>query len=106
MGFEVLVSAKAMLVHNLGAKQEFTVAGRKVRPTFHSALRLRYMARNRWVVWRRYAWAFPHWAAFDAVYSHYNLLRVLAFEDGRGAKLAAVVRGTWDGLRGRRGRIL
>ena len=81
------------------------MAGRKVRPTFHSALRLRYMARNRWVVWRRHAWAFPHWAAFDAVYSHYNLLRVLVFEDGRAAKLAAVVRGTWDGVCGRRGQI-
>ena len=106
LGFEILVSAGAMLGHNLGAKREFAVAGRKVRPTFHSALRLRYMARNRWVLWRRYARAFPHWAAFDGVYSHYNLLRVLVFEDGRLAKLAAVACGTWDGLRGRKGKFL
>ena len=106
LGFEILVSAGAMLGHNLGTKREFTVAGRKVRPTFHSALRLRYMARNRWVLWRRYARMFPYWAAFDGVYSHYNLLRVLVFEDGRLPKLAAVVRGTWDGLLGRKGKFL
>lgn len=104
-GYEILVSLAAVLTHNLGAKREYRVAGRAVRPTFHSALRLRYMARNRWVLWRRFAREFPHWAIFDLVYSHYNLLRVLIFEDRRVAKLVASVRGTWDGLMGRRGKI-
>ena len=104
-GHEIIVSAAATLLHNLGAKREYRVAGRAVRPTFHSALRLRYMARNRWPVWRRHARHFPHWAAFDAVYSHYNLLRVLIFENGRLSKLVASVRGTWDGMLGRQGRI-
>lgn len=105
LGFEILVSAEAVLTHNLGAKREFTVAGRKVRPTFHSARRLRYMFRNRWIVWRRHARRFPHWAAFDLVYSHYNLLRILVFEDQRGRKLLAALRGTWDGIRGKQGEI-
>ncbi len=105
-GYEILVSGAALLTHNLGAKREYRVAGRVVRPTFHSALRLRYMARNRWIVWRRYAREFPHWAAFDFVYSHYNLLRVLVFENHRFAKLVAMFRGTWDGARGRTGKIL
>jgi len=106
LGFEIMVSAGALLMHNLGAKQEFTVVGRKVRPTFHSALRLRYMFRNRWMLWRRHAWYFPHWAAFDLIYSHYNLLRILAFEDHRLQKMIAVIRGSWDGLCNKRGEIL
>lgn len=105
LGFEIMVSAEALLTHNLGTKREFTVAGRTVRPTFHSALRLRYMFRNRWTVWHRHAKQFPHWAAFDLIYSHYNLLRILAFEDQRGRKLIAVIRGTWDGVRGKTGEI-
>jgi len=105
-GYEVGVSAAGVLRHNLGAKREFMVTGHVVRPTFHAALRLRYMARNRWMMWRRYARDFPHWAAYDEVHSIYKWLRTLAYEDGRSGKLAAGMRGTWDGMRGKCGRIL
>jgi rhamnosyltransferase len=104
-GYEVLVSADAWLVHNFGAQREYRVAGRVVRPTFHSALRLRYIARNRWRVWRRHAWAVPHWAAFDAVSCLHVFVRVMLLEDARWAKFCGMVRGTWDGLRGRTGKI-
>jgi rhamnosyltransferase len=104
-GFDIVVSAEACLRHNLGAKQEFQVAGKAVRPTFHSALRLRYMCRNRVRLWWRYAWVFPHWALFDGVFTPYNLLRVILFEDHRLAKLRAAIRGTCDGLLGRSGMI-
>jgi len=104
-GYDVVVSAGAVLLHNLGAKRDIRVAGRTVRPTFHSAKRHRYMARNRWVLWRRHARRFPHWATFDAVHSGLNAMRVLLFEDGKMAKLGAMLRGAWDGLLGRQGEI-
>lgn len=105
-GFDIVVSADACLRHNLGAKQEFLIGGKAVRPTFHSALRLRYMFRNRVRLWRRYAWAFPYWALFDGIFTPYNLVRVLVFENHRLAKLGAAIRGTWDGMLGRSGAIL
>lgn len=104
-GHEIVVSAGAKLIHNFGAQREYHVAGRVVRPTFHSALRLRYIARNRWAVWRRHAWAVPHWAVFDAVSSMHILIRVLVFEDRRWEKLCAMIRGSWDGVCGRKGKI-
>lgn len=104
-GYEILVSARATLIHNLGAKREFTIAGKPIRPTFHSPLRLRYMARNRCRMWRRHALRFPYWAAFDIIFSHYNLLRVVLFEDARLRKIGAMARGTWDGILGRSGPI-
>lgn len=104
-GYEVLVSAEAWLVHNFGAQREYRVAGRVVRPTFHSALRLRYIARNRWRVWRRHARAVPYWAAFDAVSCLHVFVRVMVLENARWAKLCGMVRGAWDGLRGRTGKI-
>lgn len=105
LGYTVVVSAGARLQHNLGNKREIAVAGLKVRPTFHSPTRLRYMSRNRWYMYRRFAVRFPHWAAFDFVFSHYNLLRILAFEDQKTAKMWAVLRGTIDGIAGRMGEI-
>lgn len=104
-GFDIVVSAEARLVHNLGAKREFMVGSKPVRPTFHSPLRLRYMFRNRCRMLARHAAAFPHWALYDCVFTPYNLLRVVLFEDRRLAKLGAAIRGTWDGLLGRSGPI-
>ncbi len=104
-GYETLVSAEAWLVHNFGAQREYRVAGRVIRPTFHSALRLRYIARNRWAVWRRHARAFPFWAAFDAVSALHVFIRVMIFEDCRWKKFCAMARGTWDGMLGRAGKI-
>ncbi len=104
-GYEIVVSADAWLVHNFGAQREFRMAGRVVRPTFHSALRLRYIARNRWRVWRRHARAVPHWASFDSLWCLHVFARVMLLENARGAKFCGMVRGTWDGLLGRTGKI-
>lgn len=104
-GYEILVSAEAWLVHNFGAQREYHVAGRVVRPTFHSALRLRYISRNRWAVWRRHARAVPHWAMFDAVSGLHVFLRVMIFEDRRWEKFCAMLRGSYEGLLGRQGKI-
>lgn len=104
-GYEIVVSADAWLTHNLGAQREFRVAGRSVYPTFHSPLRLRYIARNRWTVWRRHAKAFPYWAAYDAVWGVLGMVRMLVFENDRTRKMKALIIGSWDGLCGRTGRI-
>lgn len=104
-GCDIMVSAGALLTHNLGAKREFRLGPRTVRPTFHPAERLRYMFRNRWVLLRRHGRHFPHWVLFDFIFVHFNLLRVVLYEDQRREKLMAAVRGTWDGLLGRTGEI-
>ncbi|MDE3084842.1 MAG: hypothetical protein KGJ37_06460, partial [Verrucomicrobiota bacterium] len=103
LGYEILVSYRAVLLHNLGAKRRVEVAGRSLRPTFHSEIRHYYMARNRILMWRRYARRFPHWWLFDACFGVLNVVRVLLAEDKRTAKLAAMLRGIWHGLLGRTG---
>jgi rhamnosyltransferase len=102
-GREVAVAAGALLQHRLGARQSARLLGRDFRPTHHAAFRQYYIARNRIALWRRHAIAVPHWAAFDLCYGLYNLFRVMAFERQRFRKLGAILRGTWDGLRGRKG---
>jgi rhamnosyltransferase len=104
-GWRTMVSAHARLQHNLGARRNVVVAGRKMCPTFHSATRHYYIARNRVLMWWRHAWRCPHWWLFDAIFGGLNVVRVLLTEDRRGEKLRAMVCGTWHGLLGRRGAL-
>lgn len=102
-GWQIVVSSGARLAHNLGAKRQVNVMGREMRPTFHNATRHYYMARNRILMWRRYAWRYPHWWLFDACFGGLNTVRVMLAEDRRLEKMKAMLHGTWDGFCGRVG---
>lgn len=99
----VTVSAGAKLDHKLGARQSGVLLGHEFRPMHHAAFRHYYIARNRVRIWRRHAWAVPHWALFDLCFAIYNTLRVVAFEPEKWFKVKAMVLGTWDGVKGRTG---
>lgn len=103
MGYTVLVSARAKLLHNFGNRRAKRLLGVRFRPTFHPPSRLYYVFRNRIIMMRMYALSFPHFLVFDLVAGFFNLVRVLAFEDCRAAKVHACVLGTLDGIRGRSG---
>jgi rhamnosyltransferase len=102
-GRQVAVAAAARLHHKLGARQAGRLLGKDFRPTYHAAFRHYFMARNRVRIWRRHALAVPHWALFDLCFAGFNGFRVVAFEREKGAKLKAMILGTWDGLLGRTG---
>lgn len=99
----IAVSAEAVLHHRLGNRTSVRVLGAEVRPMGHAAFRHYYMARNRCATWRRHALAIPHWAAFDCCFAIFNTMRVLAFENAKIEKLRMIIRGMWDGVRGRSG---
>ncbi len=103
-GYAIVVVRDALLYHSLGDKQERSIGRFRFRPTFHSADRLYYIHRNAVRMRLEYGLAFPHWLLFDVTSSTYNLLRVLTFEDHRGKKLAAIIDGVVDGVRGRMGK--
>jgi rhamnosyltransferase len=102
-GRSIVVAARARLLHRLGARKEAWLFGKDFRPTWHPAFRHYFMARNRVHVWRRHAWAVPHWAVFDLSFAAYNAFRILVFEHGKWAKFKALYLGFLDGLRGRSG---
>jgi len=103
-GREILVAAGAILKHKLGNRRDIELFGYSFHPTFHPPFRHYYMTRNRIQIWRRYACRMPHWALFDLMFFGFNLFRVIAFEDQKGLKIQAVLRGTWDGLLGKSGK--
>ncbi|HUG11949.1 MAG TPA: glycosyltransferase [Opitutaceae bacterium] len=104
-GSDVRVSAGAPLLHRRGEKRAVRFLGRTWWPASMPPLRLRYLFRNRILLMRRHGGAVPHWVAFEMVYAAKVILEILLLEDEKFAKLAACLRGTWDGLRGRAGPI-
>ena len=97
-GLELRVSAKALLIHNLGTRQERSFFGKKFLPTFHNPKRHYYMMRNRVWMWSHYVWKKPQWAIFDFFGSGKSLFTALILEPNRGAKIKYMWRGATDAL--------
>jgi len=104
-GHAIAVAAHARLAHRRGAKSPVRRLGRTWFPAFGSPLRLRYLFRNRILVLGRVGWRMPHWIAFELVYAAKVVAEIVFLEENKGAKLAACVQGTWEGLMGVEGRI-
>jgi rhamnosyltransferase len=99
----IAVSAAARLDHQLGRREQRKFLGLAFYPTNHPPIRHYYIARNRVLMLRRHGLQFPHWMFFDLAAAGLWLFRVLAFEQAKRTKLKAMLRGTWDGLRGQGG---
>ena len=97
-GWTVAVSALAQLDHQRGAKQPVRFLGRTCYPSFMPPFRLEYLSRNRVRLFLRHGWHARAWVAYETVYAAKLLVDVLLLEDEKPAKLAACLRGTWDGL--------
>ncbi len=103
-GYRIAVACRAELKHRLGDRRKLRLGLFSLYPTFHSPVRWYSISRNRIPMLRAYSLRFPHWLAYELVATIFTFLRMLLTEDQKGAKLSAVVRGTWDGLSGRMGR--
>jgi rhamnosyltransferase len=104
-GHSIRVAAEARLLHRRGAKQPVYFLGRTFWPAFMPPLRLRYLFRNRMRLVARHALHAPHWVAFELVYALKIVAEVVFLERDKIVKLSACIRGTWDGLLGRKGKI-
>jgi rhamnosyltransferase len=104
-GWVVVASARARMDHALGNRTVERWGGWTIRPTHHAPLRHYYIARNRVTMIKRHAVRAPHWFLFELAAAGLWLFRVVAAESRKKAKLAAMMWGTWDGARGRGGKI-
>jgi rhamnosyltransferase len=102
-GYRIVVACGAKLEHRLGDRTVKRAGPFVLYPTRHSPTRWYYISRNRIPMLRMYARRFPHWLTYEISISVFWLLRMLVAEDRRAEKVGAVLRGTWDGLRGRMG---
>ena len=105
-GYSIHVSCEAELLHTFGNRRRKNWGPFVLYPSFHPPLRWYTISRNRIQMIKSYGFRIPHWLLYELVATSYILIRMILTEDERLNKLSALVKGTWDGLRGRMGRPL
>jgi rhamnosyltransferase len=100
-GWMIAVSASAALDHQRGAKRPVRFLGRTFYPSFIPPARLHGLSRNRVRLFRRHGGREPAWMAYELVYAAKLLADIIFLEDQKTARLAACLRGSWDGLMAR-----
>jgi len=98
-GFEIVGVGDAVLTHRLGEVRTARLLSREKTFSTHDAWRRRLIHRNRVRVWRQHGAVSLGWLAFDVTAALYDAWKVLAWEDDKAAKLAAILRGQMEGWR-------
>jgi rhamnosyltransferase len=103
-GYRVIKTRKELMSHAIGSPTQHAMPWGKKWTTNHSPDRRYYFARNDTVMLREYGnygtvgWV---WKSFRR--SVKQCKRITLYEDGKGDKIGAVLRGWWDGVHGRLG---
>ena len=100
-----VVVAPVPVEHELGRAREVRLGPRTLLLTRHAPFRDYYMARNRVLMIREHLRNEPRWALGMARRTLVAVVLTALFDEGRWTKVAAMSRGLWDGLRGRRGQL-
>ncbi|MET0050067.1 MAG: glycosyltransferase [Candidatus Thiodiazotropha sp.] len=99
-GYRIVAVGDAVLRHHLGAQTEHRFLGRRFWAWNHAPRRRFTIYRNRTRIWREYLFRLPGFVLYDLLATAQDLFRILMFEQDRGAKLWAVLRGMGSGLFG------
>lgn len=102
-GYKIIQVKSAILIHNLGESKEKNIAGVKVTPTNHSALRRYYMTRNRLYIWEKYKEDFSKWILVDKRRFLTETIKVVIFEKEKAKKLKMTLTGIKDYRGGKKG---
>jgi len=100
-GYRTVVVSDAKLFHSVGKSKDHEVMGGRVTATNHPPARRFTIYRNRLRCWGRHGKSCPSFVVFDALGMAYDLFRIVAFEDMKGEKLKAILRGACHALVGR-----
>jgi len=103
-GYKIIQVNQAILVHQLGAFQEISVAGHTVGYTNHNHLRRYYMTRNRLYVMNRYKNATAFIKREQREF-WLELRKIILFEKDKYRKVASILKGYWDYKRGKFGKL-
>ncbi len=103
LGYEVLMGRNCDIKHGLGEERQGQLFGINRSYTFHSPLRVYYMARNAIFLVKRYGASSPIWLLRKAAHDIRNHATRLAFADRRDVIARAILLGVRDGLLGRAG---
>ena len=103
-GYLVADSRKAILLHQVGRPEPFSIFGFACLPTNHNPLRRYYMSRNRVVLYRKYFRVFPRWVLLSMYETFRETIKCFIAERQRIKKIRNFFWGTWDGMTGNMGK--
>lgn len=104
-GWRLLQSKTILIDHAIGELKAHRFLGRTVHCSNHSPVRRYYMTRNQLEFYRRCALDEPYLALWGVANVALRSLLTLLYEEQRGAKARAIVRGLWHFLIRRFGRL-
>jgi rhamnosyltransferase len=95
-GLDILVDTSICIFHGIGSRKK---GGSRWSATNYSPLRKQLSAKNRMIIWRRYWESYPGYILNDTFVFFLDSSRTVVFEKDRVRKLAALIKGLWQGLR-------
>ncbi|MDR0614409.1 MAG: glycosyltransferase [Lactobacillales bacterium] len=96
-GLSIIVTRRPCLSHTVGCRREYKILGISFKPTFNSARRKYYVARNGIRLVKEYGKEFPGFAKIFYKKFIHDLVGILFFEDQKWAKLHATFKGIREG---------
>lgn len=102
-GFKILMSNDVKLYHKLGESKEHKLWFIKFYPTNHNYIRRYYITRNRMFMWKKYFNINFKFVFKDMMYSIYEFILIVLFENDRVNKFKSIYRGIIDFLYNRVG---
>lgn len=103
--YKILQSNRAVLKHALGATSREKFINFRFNVTNHNHIRRYYSTRNRMIIYGRYFFTHRQWVILDFKSLIKELIKIILFEKDPLRKMWFVVKGMFDGLRGRLGKI-
>lgn len=99
-GYRILQIASCNLFHQIGSGRTIRFLGRTINVSDYSPLRCYYDSRNRILMW----YEFPYDMCTRDKIRHFTgrlkvMVKIALFEKNKRRKIAAIIRGTWNGLR-------
>lgn len=92
-GYRVAIANQAILYHRIGNSQPKRLLGRTVYPMNASALRWYYVSRNFMLLAREYGLTEPGFCLWAGFCNFKRAIKMTLFEENRGRKWLAIVRG-------------
>lgn len=99
-GYDTVVVRAATLRHHIGKACDHTLLGTTITSTNHAPIRRYYIYRNRLRTMAKHGFAVPAFLTYDILAMGYDLLRIIAFEADKKAKLYAILSGIRSALTG------
>ncbi len=104
-GYGVVITRRPLMEHTVGVPRYHKFLGKRLITPHLPAHRRYYMSRNQTVLTREYRRAEPAWIKWMTRVRIKELILVLLFEKDKLNKMCKTIRGVYDGLTGRMGRL-